>query len=241
MTPLIRTIQFKVCHFRMAGSSPIVRQANHGNYHTIFKGSSKAIKIRNPMPAIDPYAVLGLWPGASQEQIKRAYRRAAKRCHPDVNKSPEAREQFLRLHMAYEALCGNPFYAEGEVIRGDGWSASRERPFVDIPQRPGGAYKVKIAREITSVHSPFFRTGERAIKYEDKRSLATRRVVRTLWLSYMAIFAGASVGFVIEGVFFMSSGRIGEGAMAAGVGVMLMTVLMIVLSVGTRSGLLTKP
>ena len=192
------------------------------------------------MPAIDPYAVLGLWPGASQEQIKRAYRRAAKKCHPDVNKSAEARGQFLRLQMAYEALCGNPFYAEGEVIRGEGWSASRERTPVDIPQRQGGAYKVKIARETTSVHSPFFRTGGYAIKYDEKKSLATRQIIRTLWLGYLAVFAGASIGFVIEGVFFMSSGRVGEGAVAAGVGVMLITVLMIVLSVGTRSGLLVK-
>ena len=39
----------------------------------------------------DPYRVLGLEPGASDDEVKAAYRRLAKKYHPDVNGgSPEA-------------------------------------------------------------------------------------------------------------------------------------------------------
>ena len=33
----------------------------------------------------DPYRVLGLKPGASEEEVKRAYRQQAKKYHPDKN------------------------------------------------------------------------------------------------------------------------------------------------------------
>ena len=34
---------------------------------------------------MDPYKVLGLEPGASDEEVKQAYRRLAKKYHPDLN------------------------------------------------------------------------------------------------------------------------------------------------------------
>lgn len=52
----------------------------------------------------DPYAVLGIEPGASAQQIKKAYRRAALRYHPDRNPSPQAQERFREATRAYEAL-----------------------------------------------------------------------------------------------------------------------------------------
>ena len=192
------------------------------------------------MPAIDPYAVLGLWPGASQEQIKRAYRRAVKKCHPDVDDSPKAREDFLRVQMAYEMLSGNPFYSSGDVIHGNGWTASREEPSVDFSPRSANAYKVRMARESQSVQSPFYRAGDKAIKVEDVRALTMRQIGRTLWYAYMAISAGASVGFIIEGIIFLGSGKLLEGVVAAGVGIALIVVLALVLGVSTGSRLFLK-
>jgi len=52
----------------------------------------------------DPYFVLGVKPGASKKEIKRAYRKMAKSLHPDINKSLEAEEKFKKIHRAYELL-----------------------------------------------------------------------------------------------------------------------------------------
>ena len=50
------------------------------------------------------YRVLGLRPGASPVEIKAAYRRLAKHCHPDRDKSPDAEKQFREIRTAYETL-----------------------------------------------------------------------------------------------------------------------------------------
>ena len=188
---------------------------------------------RTPMPAFNPYEVLGVRPGAGQDEIKRAYRLAAKRCHPDLNKSPEAEEEFLIVQVAYEALCRETSAPEPEeVIRGNGWSASRPRRYTVISSNTEGFHRVKGARSVLSVASPFYRAGDKALRMEDEKSITTRRVVRTLWYAYMAIIGGASAGFVLEGLFLIGSDRALEGAVAAAVGIMLLAILIAVLGVG---------
>ena len=52
------------------------------------------------------YFVLGVSPGASQEAVKRAYKRMAKMHHPDVNREdPLAPAKFAEINEAYHALC----------------------------------------------------------------------------------------------------------------------------------------
>lgn len=54
---------------------------------------------------MDYYVVLGLRPGASEGEIKRAYRRLARRYHPDINPGDQAAEAvFRRIVEAYETL-----------------------------------------------------------------------------------------------------------------------------------------
>ncbi len=50
------------------------------------------------------YRILGLSPGASLQEIKRAYRSKAKLYHPDLNKAPDAQERFIEVNEAYEFL-----------------------------------------------------------------------------------------------------------------------------------------
>lgn len=53
----------------------------------------------------NPYDVLGVAKGASQADIKRAFRRQAKKLHPDANKGdPKAAARFSELNSAYEIL-----------------------------------------------------------------------------------------------------------------------------------------
>ena len=56
-----------------------------------------------PQPIGDPYRVLGLEPGASMADVKRAYRRLAKAFHPD-SAGEAALPRFLAIHEAYERL-----------------------------------------------------------------------------------------------------------------------------------------
>jgi curved DNA-binding protein CbpA len=53
----------------------------------------------------DPYAVLGVTLGATQEEIRKAYRQLAKDLHPDHNPgNPESEEKFKQVSAAYELL-----------------------------------------------------------------------------------------------------------------------------------------
>src|SRR5690554_1907071 len=74
--------------------------------------------------ARDYYAILGVPRDATAEDIKRAYRRLARKYHPDVNPDPEAAEKFKEINRAYEVL-----------------SDPQKRQIVDLggdPYAPGG-------------------------------------------------------------------------------------------------------
>ncbi|GEK28137.1 molecular chaperone DnaJ [Furfurilactobacillus siliginis] len=55
----------------------------------------------------DPYDVLGVGRDASQDEIKKAFRKLSKKYHPDLNKAPDAEDKFKEVADAYEKV-GDP-------------------------------------------------------------------------------------------------------------------------------------
>jgi curved DNA-binding protein len=52
----------------------------------------------------DYYSIMGVERGASAEDIKKAYRKLARKYHPDVSKDPQGEEKFKEVAEAYETL-----------------------------------------------------------------------------------------------------------------------------------------
>lgn len=77
----------------------------------------------------DPYKVLGVSPDASDEEIKRAYRRLAKKYHPDLNPGDaEAAKKMQQVNAAYEQI-KNPEKANPSAGYGGGYGGYGYDPF----------------------------------------------------------------------------------------------------------------
>ena len=99
--------------------------------------------------------ILGINPGASQEEIKHAFRRRALECHPDQadeGEKEEAQREFLRVREAFETLSDsedepwsrgarNGDSSDGEEASGRG----RRRSFAE---RWRSAEKVRVRKEV---------------------------------------------------------------------------------------------
>jgi curved DNA-binding protein len=87
----------------------------------------------------DYYKILGVPREASAEDVKRAYRKLARKYHPDVNKDPKAEARFKELGEAYEVLkdpakrtaydrLGTDWQAGQDFRPPPGWDAGFESP-----------------------------------------------------------------------------------------------------------------
>ncbi len=81
----------------------------------------------------DYYDILGVEPGAGEAEIKTAYRRLARKYHPDVSKEPGAEETFKAVNEAYEALRDPEKRAAYDQLRARGY-----RPGDEVQPPPGG-------------------------------------------------------------------------------------------------------
>jgi curved DNA-binding protein len=83
----------------------------------------------------DYYKIMGLPRTASQEEVKRTYRRLARKYHPDVSKEPDAEERFKEINEAYEVLGDSKKRAAYDQL-GSGWRTGEEfRPPPEWEQR----------------------------------------------------------------------------------------------------------
>jgi curved DNA-binding protein len=88
----------------------------------------------------DYYSILGVEPGAGDAEIKTAYRRLARKYHPDVSKEAGAEEKFKAVNEAHEALRDPQKRAAYDQLRAQGYRPGEEfRPPPDFGRGgPGG-------------------------------------------------------------------------------------------------------
>ena len=81
----------------------------------------------------DYYGILGVEPSAGDSEIKTAYRRLARKYHPDVSKEAGAEDKFKAVNEAYEALRDPQKRAAYDQLRAGGY-----RPGDEVRPPPGG-------------------------------------------------------------------------------------------------------
>ncbi|MDE2365169.1 MAG: J domain-containing protein [Hyphomicrobiales bacterium] len=85
----------------------------------------------------DPYDVLGVSKTASADEVKKAFRKLAKKYHPDQNKNdPKAKEKFAEANTAYEIV--GDAAKRGQYDRGEIGPDGKPRGFEGFGAGPGG-------------------------------------------------------------------------------------------------------
>ena len=87
----------------------------------------------------DYYEILGLTRGADADEIKRAYRKLARKFHPDVSKEKNAEAKFKEVQEAYEVLKDSDKRAAYDHLGRDFRSGQQFRPPPDWSQRFGNS------------------------------------------------------------------------------------------------------
>ncbi|XP_064626754.1 dnaJ homolog subfamily B member 1-like [Lineus longissimus] len=95
----------------------------------------------------DYYSILGLPKGASEDEIKKAYKKMALKYHPDKNKSPGAEDKFKEVAEAYDVLCDKDKkeiydkYGEDGLKRGGGGGGGGPGNFYTFTGDPHEMFK----------------------------------------------------------------------------------------------------
>ena len=87
----------------------------------------------------DYYEILGLSRGADADEVKRAYRKLARKFHPDVSKEKNAEEKFKEVQEAYEVLRDSDKRAAYDQLGRDFRNGQQFRPPPDWSQRFGNS------------------------------------------------------------------------------------------------------
>lgn len=105
------------------------------------------------MVASDCYAVLGVQPTATADEIKKAYRKKALQYHPDKNPSATAEETFKEINKAYETL--------GDVDKRRTYDLQQHKPYATTTNKPSSTTTTTQSnKQDTSRKSSFHAPGQ---------------------------------------------------------------------------------
>ena len=115
-----------------------------------------------PVSIPDPYKTLQVDPEAEDEVIEAAYRRLARKYHPDVAPGPEAQDRMVRINQAWEMLRDRAVSGRRSTGRGHASAARRRgsRPRRVAP-RAGQARATRRHAARRRRHDPDNRSGRR--------------------------------------------------------------------------------
>jgi hypothetical protein len=150
------------------------------------------------------YELLELKPGASMEQVKKAYRRMALRFHPDLNSAPDAHERFMHVQKAYEIIVTadknwTPEEASASEPTGPLSGRERERKRRNMSREEA----IRMAREKARQYE------EMTIQRDARQFAAFRRTFYYPWT--MAMTYISLVFFVLILIDAFSASRVYEG------------------------------
>ncbi|AYY80089.1 MULTISPECIES: curved DNA-binding protein [Proteus] len=112
----------------------------------------------------DYYAIMGVKPTDDTKTIKTAYRRLAKKYHPDVSKEPNAEERFKEIAQAWEILGDEQRRAEYDEL----WAHRNDPKFKQFTQQHSNTNQETFSQEdFDDIYASFF--GQRS-PFEERRA-----------------------------------------------------------------------
>lgn len=152
----------------------------------------------------DYYRILAIEPAATAADIKAAYRKLAKKCHPDVSKDPESVMRFTELGEANEVLKDPERRAAYDHMRAAGWREGQE---LDGPRAPEDRHHNGTDPSDVSGYSDFFESlfGHRASGGRQQRGFHGQAMDRgedihaTFAISLEDAYGGVERQFTLQG------------------------------------------
>jgi len=144
-----------------------------------------------PSTKRDYYEILGVPRNASQEEIKKAFRRLARKYHPDLNKSPEAQEKFKEINEAYQVLSDPEKRKLYDTYGHTAFQGESKKQTYEIPDLE------EIMRHFFDFDT-FFERATRGRRRSGRRLLQGEDIYKSVEISLEEAYRGSTIEFDID-------------------------------------------